>query len=90
MAEVGRAGEHRAHILHAQSPSSGAHALDAWFAFRTELLPLLIQSTLKDTAGAGGAALLWMDFRVLTVDDTLHLRLRDHTFLTASGYAGFG
>lgn len=31
--------------------------------------------------GAGGAALLRVDFGVLAVDDTLDLRLGDHTFL---------
>lgn len=36
--------------------------------------------------GAGGAALLGVDFGVLAVDDTLHLRLSDDTFL--SGPAG--
>lgn len=32
--------------------------------------------------GAGGAALLRVDFGVLAVDDTLDLRLGDHTFLS--------
>lgn len=32
--------------------------------------------------GAGGAALLGVDFGVLAVDDTLHLGLGDDTFLS--------
>lgn len=39
----------------------------------------LTQSVLT---GAGGAALLGVDFGVLAVDDTLHLRLSDDTFLS--------
>lgn len=90
MAEVRGTGEDRTHLPHAESSSSSAGTLDAGFAFWTELLLLFIQTTFKDTTGAGGAALLWVDFGVLAVDDTLHLRLSDDTFLTASSCAGFG
>lgn len=90
MAEVGRAGQDRTHLPHAKSPPSSAGALDAGFALRTELLLLFVQTTLKDTTGAGGAALLWVDFGVLAMDDTLNVGLSDDTFLTTSGYAGFG
>lgn len=90
MAEVVGAGKDRTHLPHAESPPSSAGTLYAGFAFWTELLLLFIQTTLEDTAGAGGAALLWVDFGILAVDDTLHLRLSDDTFLTASSYAGFG
>lgn len=89
MAEVGGAGEDRTHLPHAESPPSSAGAFDAGFPLRTELLLLFVQATLKDTTGAGGAALLGVSFGVLAVDDTLYLGLGDDTFLTASGYAGF-
>lgn len=90
MAEVGGAGKDRTHLPHAESPAPGAGALDAGFALWTELLSLFVQATLKDTTGAGGAALLGVDLGVLAVDDTLNLRLGDDAFLTAPGYAGFG
>lgn len=32
--------------------------------------------------GTGGAALLGVDFGILAVDNTLHFRLSDHTFLS--------
>lgn len=90
MAEVGRAGKDGTHLSHAQSPPSSARAPDAGFALWAELFLLFVQTTLKDTTGAGGAAFLWVDFGVFAVDDTLHFRLRDDTFLAASSYAGLG
>ncbi len=48
----------------------------------TENLMWLIEFVLT---GAGGAALLGVDFGVLAVDDTLDLRLSDDTFLSQPG-----
>lgn len=90
MSEVAGAGQHWTDLSHAQSTSTSTGAPDAGLPFWTELLLLFVQTTLEDTAGAGGAAFFGVNLGIFTMNYTLDVCLCDDSFLAAASDARLG